>query len=167
VSWLRLFWVTVAATLFVWLASLVVWIVVLWSALSSWCGESMSDSECAAKQSGALGTSIFFGLFLGATAVALLYLVIRRASRPRVQRNRWYVLSAALIAPMPTAVVIAGILVGHTAGREVGVTFAMVLSAAWASAWALGHRWTTSRELRSRGPQAVAGGLPDPSSTAL
>jgi hypothetical protein len=164
---LRLFWVTVAATLFVWLASLVVWAAVVWTAVSAWCGESMSDSECAAKQSGVLGECIFFGLFMGAIAVALLYLVIRRASRPRVQRNRWYVLSAVLIAPMPTAVVIAAILVGHTAGRELGVTLAMVLSAAWAAAWALGHRWATSRELRSRGPQAVAGALPDPSSTAL
>jgi hypothetical protein len=89
--------------------------------------------------------------------VGLLFLLIRAVARPRAHRQRWYLVGAAAIAPMPTAVVLGGLLVYHPGGSlAVGLATAAAVLIAWMTGWALGLRWLTGRELRMDGAAAQA-----------
>ncbi len=92
------------------IVSVLVWITVLYAALGSFCGDSTTDAECSARQSSAEAGMVIAGLFFGMLALGVLFLVIRGVSRPRGRKNRWYLLGAVLLVPMPTFSVLIPIL---------------------------------------------------------
>ena len=149
--------VTAATTVAVWLASLLVWIAILWADVSSgWCSDWTTEAECNARQHDAAVTSVFVGLLLTAIAVGLLFLLIRAVARPRVRREWWYLAGAVSIAPMPSAAVLIGLLLSHPGHFAVGVVTAATILIAWTTVWALGLHWLTGRELRRQPPVADA-----------
>jgi hypothetical protein len=157
-SWPRTIGVTAAATAAVWLASLLAWIGILYASLSSICSDWTPEAECNARQHDAAVTSTFMGVLLTAIAVGLLFLLIRAVAQPRVRRERWYLVGAVAIAPMPTAVVVGAILVSTPgASLALGISATVVLTIAWATGWAWGLRWLIGREL---GREAAAADAP-------
>src|SRR5438105_3823104 len=83
------------------LGSAAAWIAVLLGDLSSgplYCDETVADANCGGDGTGAL---ILGGCLFGSILLFILFLVIKGISRPSGRKERWYVLGALLILPMP------------------------------------------------------------------
>jgi ABC-type Mn2+/Zn2+ transport system permease subunit len=142
------------------IVSVLTWIPVVLAGLSGICGDSTSDAECSARQSGAEADMVIAGLFFGMLALGVLFLVVRAVSRPQGRRNRWYLLGAALLLPMPTLSVLIPP-VETPAGRP--WTLILGATAAIAVVWTLMWCFAMDR-IMSRASAAVAGDQLSPAS---
>jgi len=126
--------------------SLIAWIAVLYAGLGGICGDSTTEAECGARQSGAEVGMIFMGLLFGSLALFALFLVVRAAARPRGPKDRWYFAGTVLLFPMPTvSVLVPAVEMTPTNDWTIPLAAMATLGVAWTLVWCLLMRNLMSR----------------------